>query len=156
MKFLLINLGRSSEEETLNMKIKDGDPKDLRVIAYVNETKCEVTPQSLNFGCLAVAQKSSINLFLKNTNPKYSAIFQVDTASLPPNLEVKPIKGRVLPDACQRPVRFCCQGDFTGTTFGHGGRHLCLVLKPFSILRIDSDAPAVGEQTAQNTLLKSL
>jgi hypothetical protein len=100
--------GRSSEEETLNMKIKDGEPKDLRVIATVNETKCEVSPQSLNFGCLAVAQKSTIILLLKNTNPKCSAIFQVDIANLPPNIDVKPVKGRVLPDNTEKlEVTYC-------------------------------------------------
>ena len=100
--------GRSSEEEILNMKIKDGEPKDVRVIATVNETRCEVSPQSLNFGCLAVAQKSTITLNLKNSNPKFSAIYQIDTTNLPPNIEVKPVKGRVLPDNTEKlEVTYC-------------------------------------------------
>lgn len=112
--FAIVNIiytpqgGRCNEEDTLDMKIRDGEPKTLRVIASVNETRCEVNPNSINFGCLAVAQKSTINMYLKNTNPKWSAIYKIDTDSLPPNLEVKPIKGRVLPDNSEKlEVSYC-------------------------------------------------
>jgi len=104
--------GRSNEEDTLDMKIRDGEPKTLRVVASANETRCEATPNTINFGCLAVAQKSTINIFVKNTNPKWSAIYRIDTDSLPPNLEIKPLKGRVLPENSEKlEISYCAKNN---------------------------------------------
>ena len=89
---------RNQEDEVLDMKIRDGEPKSIKVTAMVNETRCEISPPNLNFGCLSVAQRSTIILLLKNVNPKSSAIFMIDAANLPPNLEITPLKGRILPD----------------------------------------------------------
>ena len=99
---------RSIEEEILDMKIRDGEPRSIKVSASVNETRCDVNPPSLNFGCLAVAQKSTITMFIKNSNPKSSAIFKIDSESLPPNIEVTPLKSRILPEASEKlEVTYC-------------------------------------------------
>lgn len=39
---------------------------------------------------------------MKNVNPKTSAIFRIDSANLPSNLEIRPLKGRILPDNTEK------------------------------------------------------
>ena len=130
---------KTYEEEMLEMKIEDGEPRQVRVTAFVNETKCEVNPPSVIFGCLCVAQKSSITVAIKNTNPKYSAIWMIDQSTLPKNLDINPKRGKINPDASDRiELTYCSkeENDVTNESFDIKIRGSKKITVPISVKTI--------------------
>jgi len=121
------------------MKIEDGEPRQVRVTAFVNETKCEVTPPTVIFGCLCVAQKSVVQVSIKNTNPKNSAIWMIDDKTLPENLEINPKRGKINPDASERiELTYCSkeEKDVINETFDIKIRGSKKVTVPISVKTI--------------------
>lgn len=131
---------RAYEEETIDMQVEDGEPRTVKVTAFVNETRCDVSPPTLLFGCLSVAQKSTITMFIKNLNAKNSAIWQIDPSRLLPNLEIVPKKGRVLPDSTEKiELTYCAkiEEDIIGKLFSikiRGSRSLDIPISVKTII----------------------
>jgi hypothetical protein len=44
----------------------------------VNDVKCDFQQNQVNFGTIAVSQKTTETIFLKNAQPRSFAIFEVD------------------------------------------------------------------------------
>lgn len=78
------------EEENIELDVKDGNRQTLKCIGYVSDVKCDFQQAQVNFGTIAVSQKATETVFLKNSQPRSFAIFKVDQNRLPDGVEIKP------------------------------------------------------------------
>lgn len=91
------------EEDDLIMNILDGQHEVLSCRANLNEVKCEFSNKVIDFGIMCVSERRLLSTLLNNDLMKSSVVFQVDTSSLPPGLEISPMNDRIPPG---NPIRF--------------------------------------------------
>lgn len=91
------------EEDDLVMTVLDGQHEILSCKAILNEVKCEFSNKVIDFGIMCVSERRMMSTLLNNDLMKSSVVFQVDTASLPPGLEISPLNDRIPPGS---PMRF--------------------------------------------------
>jgi len=87
--------GRSQgkvEEETLVMRVENGEAQSITVKGEVSDARCSFQQKHLDFGTLAVGVKVEKSVILRNLDPK-TAVFHVKKA--PPQLTVTPMRGKI-------------------------------------------------------------
>jgi hypothetical protein len=100
------------EEETLDLRIKYGNNKPLQVTGSAVDTKCDVSPTSLNFDHIAVGEPRKLEFHIKNTNTRNSAIFQIDPKSVLPHLKLHPMSGKIAPESIMKiDAEFCSKEE---------------------------------------------
>jgi hypothetical protein len=82
-------------EEVLTLKIANGPSKSIRCSSAINEAFCEIVNPKLNLGEFSICKTKKGNFLLRNLHTVHSAVFQIDPASLPKNLKLHPMKGRI-------------------------------------------------------------
>jgi len=81
-----------NNEETLVMKVDNGESQALNCRGEINPSECFFTTKSVDFGMVAVGVHTDKQATMKNNKPKY-AIFHVK--KVPPQLEISPMRGRI-------------------------------------------------------------
>ena len=84
-----------SNEETLIMKVENGESQTLICRGEITTSECIFTQKSLDFGLISVGTRVEKTVSLKNNKPKY-AVFHV--TKCPEHIEVTPGKGRIVGD----------------------------------------------------------
>jgi hypothetical protein len=96
------------EEDELLMTVADGPYRTLACRALLSEVKYEFTSKNIEFGTMSVRDRKVQTTFLKNELSKASLVYQVDTSSLPPGLEISPLNDRILPGNSARFDLYYC------------------------------------------------
>lgn len=81
-----------NNEETLVMKVDNGESQALNCRGEINPSECFFTSKNVDFGMVAVGVRTEKQATLKNNKPKY-AIFHVK--KVPAQLEIFPMRGRI-------------------------------------------------------------
>ena len=87
------------DEDTLTVEVLDGGARTVRLSGVVNESRCELVGGALSLNMLAVGQRRTASLSIRNHHPKFPAIFAVEESTRPDCVEIFPRAGRVLPDS---------------------------------------------------------
>ena len=85
-----------NEEETLVLKVENGENQGLLARGEVSEARCAFMQKNLDFGIIAVGIKVEKLISIKNSDPK-NAIFHVK--KYPSQMTVGPMRGRIAPEA---------------------------------------------------------
>ena len=84
-----------NEEETLIMKVENGENQALVVRGEVTEARCMFMQKILDYGVIAVGIKVEKTISIKNSDPK-NAIFHVKR--FPNQMIVSPMRGKIPPE----------------------------------------------------------
>lgn len=84
-----------NEEETLVMKVDNGESQGLIVRGEVTEARCSFMQKTLDYGVIAVGIKVEKPISIKNSDPK-NAIFHVKR--FPSQMTVSPMRGKIPPE----------------------------------------------------------
>lgn len=99
---------RSTEEETLVMNVVDGMHESLTCKAVLNEVKCGFVHSKINFDTICVNETKSITVSLKNANPKFFAVYEIDENTIPQGLHIEKMRDRIQSEeTCRFDVSFC-------------------------------------------------
>jgi hypothetical protein len=93
---------KSLEDEILDLRVEDGNPEYLSVTGTTVETKCEITPNQLNFGAMAVGEEIEHVLTIHNVHAKNSAIFMIDPETVDPCLNINKFRGKIYPQSKEK------------------------------------------------------